>query len=350
MQKYNFFLEKDYICVMSGFKKYTFNQETLSYEFTERSKRTRLFKSLFLLFMSFVMAAVYFWIYSSVLGLDAPKTAILKKINADWCSKIEIMNRQLDKYDEELSSFQMRDNDIYRSVFGMNEIPAEVRNAGFGGVNRYSWLEGEDYSNLLRGTYIRIDVLTKKSYVQTKSFDEVALFSKRAGDMASCVPAVPPIMPDRSEYRISSSYGYRKDPISGRSAFHEGMDFALSPGHPVYVTGDGTVDKVVFGLFGYGNYIVVDHGFGYKTRYAHLSGVNVAEGQKVKRGEQIGASGNTGKSSGPHLHYEVIYRGRPINPYNYLDLAMSVDEYRKMVDQYGNSGSGSFLHQSHRRK
>ena len=334
---------------MSKSKHYIFNSKTLMYEVRKRSRMSQAIKSAALLVLSMVLAVFYFWIYTSVLGLELPKTALLKKQNAEWCSRMEVMNRQLDGYEDVLTSLQMRDDDIYRSIFGMHEIPAEVREAGFGGVNRYSHLDGLDHGGLLKNTTMRMDVLTKMSYVQSKSFDEVAQLSKRAGDMASCIPAIPPINPG-SKYRLSSSFGYRKDPVTGRSARHQGVDFATDSGNPIYVTGDGVVESVKFEFFGYGNQVVIDHGFGYKTRYAHMRNIGVVEGMKVKRGECIGESGNSGKSTGPHLHYEVIYRGSPVNPSNYYDLSITPEEYATMVQNTADMSEKMTLHPSHRPK
>ena len=331
-------------------RRYIFNKETLTYEVVRQSRRSRVFKTLTLFAVSLLLAGFYFWIYVSVLGLEPPKTALLKKSNAEWSSRIEVLNRQLDQYNEDLTSLQMRDDDIYRSIFGMNEIPAAVRNAGFGGVNRYAHYDDIDYDGLLKRTAVRLDVLTKKSYVQSKSFDEVAQLSRRAGEMASCIPAIPPVNPDPKKYRLSSGFGYRRDPFTGRSKRHTGVDFALKPGNPVYSTGDGVVESVKFELFGYGNQIVIDHGFGYKTRYAHMKSIGVAEGMKVKRGECIGESGNSGKSTGPHLHYEVIYRGSPVNPSNYYDLTISPEEYATMVQNTADMSEKLTLHPSHRNK
>ena len=335
---------------MSIDKKYTFNPRTLMYEVKKRSRMSRVFGPLLLLSVSLVMSVVYFWIYTSVLGLELPKTALLKKKNAEWCSKVEVLNRQLDSYEEDLSSLQMRDDGIYRSIFGMNEIPSEVRNAGFGGVNRYAHYDDIDPDGLLKSTAIKLDVLTKKTYVQSRSFDEVAMLSKRAGDLAKCIPAIPPVNPDPAKYRLSSGFGYRKDPINGRTARHTGVDFAMKPGNPVYSTGDGVVESVKFEFFGYGNQVVIDHGFGYKTRYAHLKAVGVVEGMKIKRGECIGQSGNSGKSSGPHLHYEVIYKGNHMNPANYYDLSITPEEYSVMVQNTADASKNITLHQSHRRR
>lgn len=335
---------------MSKNKRYVFNNKTLVYEVRKRSRMLQLVKSATVFALSLGLAVVYFWIYTSVLGLEPPKTAILKKQNAEWCSRMEVMNRQLDTYEDALSSLQMRDDDIYRSIFGMHEIPAEVRNAGFGGVNRYSHYDGMDQNSLLKSTAVRLDVLTKKTYVQSKSFDEVAQLSRRAGDMASCIPAIPPVNPDPAKYRLSSGFGFRIDPVYGRSARHNGVDFAMDPGNPVYATGDGVVETVRFEFFGYGNQVVIDHGFGYKTRYAHLKNVGVVEGMKVKRGECIGESGNSGKSTGPHLHYEVMYKDRHVNPSNYYDLSISSEEYSVMVQNTADMSEKLTLHPSHRRK
>jgi len=335
---------------MSKNKRYVLNPRTLVYEVKKRSRMSSLWGFMAMLVMSLCMAALYFWVYTSVLGLEPPKTLLLKKKNAEWCSKVEVMNRHLDQYDDALASLQMRDDDIYRSIFGMDEIPAEIRNAGFGGVNRYSHYDAIDPDGLLKETVVRLDVLAKKTYVQSRSFDEVALLSKRAGDMASCIPAIPPVNPDPTKYRLSSGFGYRSDPFSGRTARHTGVDFAMKTGNPIYVTGDGVVESVKFEFFGYGNHVVIDHGFGYKTRYAHLKSIGVVEGMKVKRGECIGLSGNSGKSSGPHLHYEVIYKGNHVNPSNYYDLTITPEEYATMVQNTADASERITMHPSHRRR
>ena len=331
-------------------KRYVFNSKTLSYEVKRRSKKSRFFRSLMLLAVSLGMAVFYFWLYAYVLDLEPPKTALLKKKNAEWCSRVEMLNRKLDESSEALTSLQMRDDDIYRSIFGMNEIPSEVRNAGFGGVNRYAHYDDVDPNGLLKKTAVRIDVLTKKTFVQSKSFDEVAQLSRRAGEMASCIPAIPPMNPDPKKYRFTSQFGYRRDPFTGRSKRHTGVDFAMKPGNPIYSTGDGVVESVKFELFGYGNQVVINHGFGYKTRYAHLKSVGVAEGMKVKRGECIGLSGNSGRSSGPHLHYEVLYRGSHVNPANYFDLSITPEEYATMVQDIADASERITLHPSHQKK
>ena len=311
--------------------KYILNPETLLYEMKEVSLKSKVFKGLLLFAGSVAMAVLYIWLFTSVLGYDLPKTAFLKAERARWDARMDLMNTKLDRCEESIESLRVRDDDIYRSIFGMNEIPAGVRNAGIGGVDRYSFLDGLESDDRLKNTALRIDRLTRKVYVQSKSFDEVAAVSKTAGDMASCIPAIPPIVPDPSRYRMSSPFGYRTDPFTGASRMHTGLDFAMKIGNPVYATGDGVVESVKFEFFGYGNSITIKHGFGYETIYAHLNSVKVIEGMKVKRGDCIGESGKSGRSSGPHLHYEVVYKGRKVNPANYLDMSMSVQEYSDML-------------------
>ncbi len=320
---------------MSKFRKYSLNPETLLYELREVSRRTIFAKATLVFLGSVALALLYFFLYTSVLGNESPKMAVLKMENARWVSRMEVLNRRLDSYEATLKALETRNDDIYRSIFGMSEIPQELRESGFGGLNRYEYLAGARPGSQLLQTTVRLDHLTKETYVQSKSFDEVATLSRRAGDMASCIPAIPPFSPEKGKYTLSSPFGYRSDPISGVTKYHDGQDFAMKPGTPVYTTGDGVVEYVKFSFTGYGNEILIDHGFGYKTRYAHMSAISVAEGMKLKRGDCIGESGNSGKSTGPHLHYEVLYRGERVNPMNYLDMDMPVKEYAEMVRKRG---------------
>ena len=312
-------------------KEYSLNPETLMYEIAKVPLGKRLLKIGAYIVTCVAVTVLYFWLYAGVLKLDPPKTAWLKRENAAWNSKLELMNRQLDIYEEQLADLNLRNDDIYRSIFGMNEIPPEVLNAGFGGVNRYAELDEMVSNTLLRDTYERLDVLAKRSYVQSKSFDEVAELSRRAGEMASSIPAIPPIDPAPGTYHLSSEFGTRWDPVYGGYATHSGVDLSTKEGNPIYATGDGVVESVDFQVFGDGHQVIIDHGFGYKTRYAHMSTISVVEGMKIKRGECIGAVGKTGKVTGAHLHYEVIYRGTPVNPQNFFDLDITSDEYATMV-------------------
>lgn len=273
------------------------------------------------------MFLFYMWFYVRVLGLDLPKTAILKRQNAAWNTRIDQMSTRLDRYDELLSLLEVRDDRIYRSVYGLDPIPQAVRHSGFGGENRYAALEG---TALLEAVH-RLDVLEKRAYVQSKSFEDVWALQQTAGDLAAHIPAIPPINTDPFTYRLSSPFGYRSDPILGIGKRHTGMDFACPPGNPIYVTGDGIVITVKHDRSGYGNHVEVDHGFGYVTRYAHMSRIDVEEGQKLTRGDCLGLSGKSGRITGPHLHYEVIYRKDYVNPAFYMDLTIEPDAYFEMV-------------------
>ena len=269
----------------------------------------------------------YMWFYVSVLGFDLPKTAILKRQNAHWNTRMDQMSQQLDRYDELLSMLEVRDDRIYRNVYGLDEIPQAVRQSGFGGEKRYANLEGTGLKEVVR----RLDVLEKRAYVQSKSFDDVRTLQLTAGDLAAHIPSIPPMNTDPSTYRMTSPFGLRADPFLGIGKRHTGMDFACPPGNPVYATGDGTVILVKHERGGYGNHIEVDHGFGYVTRYAHLSRTDVEVGQKVSRGDCLGLSGRSGRITGPHLHYEVIYRKNYVNPALYMDLTIPSKDYFELV-------------------
>lgn len=319
---------------MKKLSKYIYNAETLLYEKHEESSAARLFKVLGFVAAVVALVCLYFWLYTSVFGLDLPKTAYLKSENEKWKSRYEMLGHQLDGQESTLNGIEQRDDDVYRSILGLEAIPEEVKQAGFGGANRYAYLDDLGGNELLKKTVKRMDVLTKRAFIQSTALDEVAVVSKQADEMKSCVPAVPPICPEKGKYRVSSSFGRRHDPVyKNKIAFHDGIDFATGKvGYPVYTTGDGVVEKVRYQFFGYGNEVIIDHGFGYKTRYAHLHSINVTQGQKLKRGQQIGQVGNTGKSTGPHLHYEILFKNKAIDPMSFMDLSMKPEEYNAMVD------------------
>ena len=297
----------------------------------KRKNRHRLLKTSGVLAAGALLFVLFMWIYASVLGKDLPKTAVLRRQNADWQSRMAQMGARLDRDEEVLSMLEVRDDRIYRSVYGMDEIPAAVRYAGIGGNNRYPALEALDRNHVLRRTALRLDELAKRSYVQSKSFDDVLALAREAGDKAAHIPAIPPMSTAPSTFHLSSPFGFRSDPITGESKMHTGMDFSCSPGNPVYATGDGTVVLVENDFFGYGNHIEVDHGFGYVSRYSHLADMFVYVGQKVSRGDCIALSGNSGRVTGPHLHYEILYRNGYVNPSAYMDLDILPEDYEAMV-------------------
>lgn len=313
--------------------KYVLNPETLLYEAHDEPRGLRILRVSLAVLLAAGFVLLYFWLYTSVLHWDLPRTAILKRRAAAWEAKMDVLDSRLALYERTLSGIEQRDDEVYRSIYGLGAIPDEVKNAGLGGINRYAEIDLLGTHSSLGWSVRRLDNLTKRAYIQSKALDEVSQLSREAGDMISCVPSVPPLLPDASRVHLSSGFGLREDPVYGGAEAHGGQDFATATGTPVYATGDGQVVSAQFQFSGYGNEIVIDHGYGYQTRYAHLNTIIINEGMKVKRGEQIGTVGATGKVTGAHLHYEVIYQGNKVNPMNFMDFNMPLDEYRAMVDK-----------------
>lgn len=314
---------------MARKKRYEFNPQTLAYEVHRTPLRIRFSRGFFMFCLSLVAFACYYLLFTQYLGLETPKTAYLKQRYVEMDSKFGLLERKFEQSNQTLAELQMRDNNIYRPIFGMEELSQDVRNAGFGGVNRYAHLESVSSSTALLDAVKRMDVIYKKAFVQSRSYDEVSLLAKRADEMSQCVPAIPPVALDN--VRLSSLFGYRIDPFFNTRRMHQGIDLSGNKGEPIYSAGNGVVVEVRRNFFGYGREIVVDHGFGYKTRYAHLNTMLVKVGDTVKRGDQIATMGNTGKSKGVHLHYEVIYRDVRVNPLNYYNQDVRGDEFLAMV-------------------
>ena len=300
-----------------------------------KGKKHRFLKGVGVVLAGAALFVLYLWFYVSVLGLDLPKTVILKHRNAEWAARAARVDDRLEACGKALDALEQRDETIYRSVYGMDPILPEVRNAGFSGTERYDWMDGLSKDSPLRSVTLRLDHLMKKAYVQSRSYDEVASLSRIAGDMASHIPAICPLDPAPGSFHLSSPFGYRSDPISGEAKLHAGMDFACPPGNPIHAAGDGIVETVSNEFFGYGNCVVIDHGFGYKSRYAHMDEIEVEEGMRITRGTRLGTTGRSGRVTGPHLHYEVLYKGEPVNPAHFMDLDIAPEDYRQMVAQAG---------------
>ena len=224
-----------------------------------------------------------------------------------------------------------RDDNIYRIIFEAEPVSQSERKAGYGGVDRYARLDGYENSDLLISTTRTMDQLFSQLYVQSKSYDQVYDLAKRKEQMLRCIPAIQPIR-DNDIRRISSYYGYRTDPFYKVRKFHDGVDFSAPLGKEVLATADGTISEVKRSRRGYGNTIVIDHGFSYKTVYAHLNSFKVRKGQKVTRGQVIGTIGNTGKSTAPHLHYEVRKNNRAINPIHFFFNDLTPEQYEEILD------------------
>jgi len=311
---------------MSHSIRYIYNEQTQSFEVDRISARATIYRTGAVLLGGIACFLIYFFVFTQARNNATPKERLLQHNNRILAEQIAMLDNRIEAQDAVLLDLSLRDNLVYRPVFGMEEIPAETRNAGLGNVARYDSFLGFDHAQLMEDAARRVDVLTRKAYVQTVSFDEVKVYSGRAGDMASCIPSIYPVNP--KTVQITSPFGARYHPIRQTIVFHEGVDLA---GQPVFATGDGVVESTQINFSGYGNVVIIDHGFGYKTRYAHLKEINVTAGQVVIRGDKIGTLGSSGLSTGPHLHYEVIYRGTQINPWNYLNPDISPEEYNKQA-------------------
>ncbi|MBW6481792.1 MAG: M23 family metallopeptidase [Vicingaceae bacterium] len=309
--------------------KYRYNPHTLSYDKIKLTWKQKLARSFYFLSASFVVGVIiYGVVYSFV---DSPKEKQLKIENAQLISQYELLNKKLEKINVVLEDVQKRDDNIYRVIFEAEPIPTEIRRAGFGGVNRYEQLESFSNADLIISTTKKIDQLSKQLYIQSKSFDEVFKMAKNKEKMLASIPAIQPVS-NEDLTRMASGFGYRTDPVYKTTKFHAGMDFSASTGTPIYATGDGTVIQADAEATGYGNHVRINHGYGYITLYAHMSEISAKVGQKVKRGDVIGYVGSTGKSVGPHCHYEVRKNDIPINPVNFYFNDLSPEEFAKMVE------------------
>ena len=262
--------------------------------------------------------------------IDSPKEGSLRRENQQLAVQYELVNKRLADIENVLSDVQRRDDNVYRVIFEADPIPANVRQAGIGGVNRYRDLEGYANSDLVIDTRARLDRIAKQLYVQSLSLDEVANLAMRKQELLASIPSVQPIPNDKTQ--INSGFGQRLHPILKIIKMHEGLDFTSPIGTQVHATGDGKVTFADYSTNGFGIHVIIDHGFGYETLYGHLEAVSVRVGQKIKRGDVIGLVGNTGLSAGPHLHYEVHKGGVPVDPANYLFNSLTPEEYARMID------------------
>lgn len=309
--------------------RYHFNPKSLKIEKVQVTLRQKLTRLLSVIASGLVFSAVVLIIAYNF--LESPKERILEREISQYELQFKILNDRLNQVQAVVSDLQDRDDNIYRVIFEAEPIPSSIRKAGIGGGNRYKKLEGFKNSDIVKNTTQQLDLITSQLYVQSKSFDEVFELAKRKEELMAAIPAIQPIS-NKDLRRIGSYFGYRTDPFYKVTKFHEGIDFTSNIGKEVYATGTGVVASVERARGGYGNCIIINHGFGYKTVYAHLSKMNVKRGQKVSRGQIIGHVGNTGKSTAPHLHYEVHKNSKPVDPINYFFNDITPEEYELMIE------------------
>ena len=317
-------------------KQYYFNEETLTFTEQKKTAKTRFAAALGYIFTSSVIATAIVLLFTFV--IDSPKEKRLKRENAELKLQYEIVDKQMEEISTILTDLQERDDNIYRSIFEAAPIPNTIRDAGFGGSNRYESLKSLQAADMVIDTRTKLDIITKKLYVQSNSFDEIVELAKNKEKMLMATPMIMPIATQDLK-RVGSGFGVRIDPFTKVRKFHYGQDFTAATGTEVHVTGNGRVEKA-YRSSTYGNVIIVNHGYNYKSLYAHLSGFNVKKGQRVTRGQIIGFVGNTGRSRGAHLHYEVIYKGRKVNPRNHFLNDLSPEQYEEMLIKSEEFGLG----------
>ena len=313
---------------------YIYNPQTQTYDRIYPTVRQRALSILRRLFIGMGLGAGSFLLLLLIFG--SPSEKELRKENSKLRAQYNVLEARLNDAMDVLQDIQQRDDNLYRVIFQADPIPSAIRKAEYGGTNRYEHLMELADADLVINTTQKLDMLAKQLYIQSNSFDDVVEMCKNHDEMLKCIPAIQPVS-NKNLKQTASGYGMRIDPIYGTPRFHSGMDFSANPGTDVYATGNGTVVKMGWQT-GYGNTIIIDHGFGYQTWYAHLRDFRTKLGKRVVRGEVIGGVGNTGKSTGPHLHYEVHVKGQVVNPVNYYFMDLSAEDYDRMIQIAENHG------------
>lgn len=308
--------------------KFYYDSETLSYQPIKRDARKTLRNTLLYTLAIFLIMIIGWAGLSPFIKSPSERTTQRELENLQF--NYNLLEKKMTESNAILEEIQQRDNNIYRIIFEAKPISNEERNAGFGGVNRYKSLEGYKNSDLIVEANKKMDILAKRLVVQSKSLDEIVKLAKNKAEMLASIPAIQPVA-NKDLKRMASGYGMRIHPIYKTRRMHWGMDFSAPQGSHIYATGNGVVKLVKKSRKGFGHHIIIDHGYGYETLYAHMSKFNVRRGQKVKRGDLIGFVGSTGSSTAPHLHYEVKKGNKKMNPVYFYHNDLTPEEYETML-------------------
>ena len=306
--------------------KYYYDPERLAFTKIKTKKGKKIGVVLLFLTASALFGFLCFVALLNTPFFETPKDRLLTREIENMKLQYQILNRKAALMEEVISNVEERDNNVYRIYFNATPISEEQRKAGFGGVNRYKELEGYNNSDLVINTTKRLDVLSKEIVIESQSLDEIAKLAKDKAKLLTAIPAIQPVKNEDLRH-VASGFGYRSDPFTKIRKFHAGMDFSARTGTPIYATGDGVVSAADNKMSGYGNRVLINHGFGYQTLYGHMSKFAVKAGKHVKRGDIIGYVGSTGRSEAPHLHYEVNKNGTVVNPLNFYYGNISAKEY-----------------------
>lgn len=315
-------------------KKYKINPETLAMEQVEHGFRYWVRQTGIYILAGVVIGILFLYLFLTF--FPSPREKQLLRERASLESQLEVLNNQVDQMQVVMTDLQQRDDNLYRVLFGAEPIPLSVRQGAQRKIDYYEQLAQMTNSELAADLSLKVDLLEKEIYVQAKSYDEVAQMAKEQEIRMENIPAIQPVM-NKDLKRVASGYGMRIDPVYHVRKFHQGMDFTAPTGTEVFATGNAKVDFAGWKQ-GYGNTVILDHGYGYKTLYAHLYKILVRKGQKVRRSDIIALVGNTGKSTGPHLHYEVRLNNKPVDPRNYYFYDLSPEEYDQMIQLSNNFG------------
>jgi murein DD-endopeptidase MepM/ murein hydrolase activator NlpD len=306
--------------------KYYYDADTLSYRKIDVKKSDYYKKTVFGILAVLLTAFIGFIIFSQF--IMSPNERAINRENENLQLNLDLFSKRIAESSAVLNQLQERDNNIYRMYFEANPIPNEQRKAGFGGVNRYKSLEGYDNSKMIKQLTKDIDILSKQLVIQSKSLDEIVILAKEKEKMLAAIPAILPVkLVDLT--RMASGYKWRMHPILKIRKFHKGMDFTAPMGTPIYASGNGKVIRSSRSAT-YGKVVYIDHGYGYRTIYAHMSKIKAKRGQNVKRGDLIGYVGNTGRSVSAHLHYEVHKNGKALDPINFYYGDLTPEEFAAM--------------------
>ena len=310
--------------------KYYFDSDNLEFVPIKNTLGNRIYRLSLFLISSVIFGAFITVILFNTDFVNTPKEIVQEREIDNYELQLKVLNKKLEQVESTLANIEKRDNNLYRAYFEASPIPEDQRKAGFGGVNRYDYLEGFESSDLIVNTTERLDILTKELVIQSKSLDEIELLAKNKESLLSSIPSIQPVNSSALR-RMASGYGYRIDPFTKARRMHFGMDFSAPRGTEIYATGDGTVTRADSRAAGFGKHVRIDHGFGYVTIYAHMDSYKVVKGDKVKRGDLIGYVGSSGRSVAPHLHYEIVKDGVKINPINFYSGSLSPAEFEELV-------------------
>ena len=308
--------------------KYYYNTHTLRYEKQVVPLRVALLRVL--AFISTAIVTGLIIVAIAFRFVDSPKEKLLK-VQLD---RAEEVNRiYTDRYrdiDDRLKLLERRDNEVYRSVFEATPIPDSARAKQIESKKELQLVAGMENSEMTEGIYNSLNTIYNRIANQEGSYKEIEKMIKNKEKLLASTPAIQPLS-NRDLNRLSSGFGYRIDPVYKTVKFHPGLDFSAPQGTPIYATAEGTVQTAGNLGNGYGNHIVIQHGYSYSTLYGHMSRIKAKRGQRVKRGEVIGYVGSTGKSTGSHLHYEVFKGRKRLDPIYFFYNDLTPEQYQQIL-------------------